>query len=84
MRAAVLRAEQQTRFIVCERRRSRRILDIRAADLQEELAEQRFPFRQLRRRRRGNSSEGRSERSEQSYSAMREQLKIWTYCSCGA
>ena len=29
-------------FFLCERRRSRRILDVRAADLQEEMAEQRF------------------------------------------
>ena len=39
-------------------------LDVRAADLQEELAEQRFSVRQLRRRRR-QPSEHRSERSEQ-------------------
>jgi len=29
-------------FFLSERRRSRRILDVRAADLQEEMAEQRF------------------------------------------
>jgi hypothetical protein len=44
----------------------------RAADLQEEMTEQRFPFHQLRRRRRL-----RSERSEQSItSAMRERPKM--------
>jgi hypothetical protein len=30
------------RSLLCERRRRRRILDVRAADLQEEMAEQRF------------------------------------------
>jgi hypothetical protein len=44
----------------------------RAAGLQEKMTEQRFPFRQLRRRRR-QPSEHRSERSEQLDSAMREQ-----------
>jgi hypothetical protein len=29
-------------FFLCERRRRRWILDVRAADLQEEMAEQRF------------------------------------------
>ena len=41
-RAAVLRRSEQTRFPVWERRRSRRVLDVRAADLQEEMAEQRI------------------------------------------
>jgi hypothetical protein len=35
-RAAHPRRREQTRFIVCERRRSRRVLDVRAA-LQEEM-----------------------------------------------
>ena len=41
--------------------------DVRAADLQEEMAEQRFPFRQLRRRRR--QLQRTSPRSEQSNTA---------------
>jgi hypothetical protein len=45
-----------------------RVLDVRAADLQEEMAEHAFPFRQLRRRWR-QPSEHRSERSEQSTKA---------------
>jgi hypothetical protein len=53
---------------------ARRILDVCAADLQEEMAEQRFPFRQLRRRRR-QPSEHRSERKRaMKQGAMREQL----------
>jgi hypothetical protein len=31
-----------SRSFLCDRRRRRRILDVRAADLQEEMAEQRF------------------------------------------
>ena len=34
--------ERAEALFLCERRRSRRILDVRAADLQEEMAEQRF------------------------------------------
>jgi hypothetical protein len=67
-RAAVLRRRERTRFIVGERRRSRRILDVRAADLQEGWRNNAFPFRQRRRRRR-QPSEHRSERSEQSNTA---------------
>ena len=35
-----------------EERRRHQLPDVRAADLQEEMAEQRFPFRRIRRRRR--------------------------------
>jgi hypothetical protein len=53
--------------------RRRRIRDVRAADLQEEMGKQCFSVRQLRRGRR-QPSEHRRERSEQSNkSAMREQ-----------
>jgi hypothetical protein len=59
-------------FFLCERRRTRRILDVRAADLQEELAEQRFSVPSAPTKT-AAPSEHRSERSEQSkYSAMRE------------
>jgi hypothetical protein len=51
-----------------EEQQQRQILDVRAADLQEEMAEHRFPFRQFRRRRR-QPSEHRRERSEQSHTA---------------
>jgi hypothetical protein len=51
-----------------EEQQQRQILDVRAADLQEEMAEQRFPFRQFRRRRQ-QPSEHRRERSEQSHTA---------------
>src|SRR5215207_7154074 len=44
---------------------SNQVSDVRAADLQEEMRNSAFPFRQLRRRRR-QSSEHRRERSEQS------------------
>ena len=37
-----MQTERAEAFFLCERRRRRRILDVRAADLQEELAEQRF------------------------------------------
>ena len=52
---------------------SPRIRDVRAADLQEEMAGQRFSDRQIRRRRRQHS-EHRSERSEQAikHCVMRE------------
>jgi hypothetical protein len=72
-RAAARRRREQRRSFLCEPRRRRRILDVRAADLQEEMAEHAFPFRQLRRRRR-HPSEHRCERSEQSDRArLREQ-----------
>jgi hypothetical protein len=35
--------ERADAFFLCERRRRRRILDVRAADLQEEMTEQRLP-----------------------------------------
>ena len=35
-------AERAETLFLCKRRRRRRILDVRAADLQEELTEQRF------------------------------------------
>ena len=41
-RAAELRRSERTRFSVRTRRRSRRVLDVCAADLQEEMAGQRF------------------------------------------
>jgi hypothetical protein len=70
------RSEPKTpasRSSLYEGRRRQRILDVRAADLQEEMANQCFRFRQLRRRRR-QPDEHRRERSEQSNkSAMREQ-----------
>ena len=61
------------RAIRCERRR-RRILDVRAADLQEEMAEQRFsvpsaPTKTVATQR----TSQRAERAIE-YSAMREQL----------
>jgi hypothetical protein len=63
------------RAIRCERRRSRRILDVRAADLQEEMAEQRFsvppdPTKTA-------AAQRTSQRAERAikHSAMREQLK---------
>ena len=66
--------ERAEAFVLCEGRQRRRILDVRAADLQEEIAEHAFLFRQLRRRRR-QPSEHRRERSEQSNTArLREQL----------
>jgi hypothetical protein len=60
------------RFL-CERRRSRRILDVRAAELQEEVAEQRFsvpPFPTKTAAPQRTSQ--RAEASNQQ-SAMREQ-----------
>jgi hypothetical protein len=61
-----------TRFSFREERRRHQLPDVRAADLQEEMAEHAFPFRQIRRRRR-QPSEHRSERSERSETAPREQ-----------
>jgi len=62
-------------FFLCERRRRRRILDVRAAGLQEEMAEQRlsvltFPTKTA-------ATQRTSQRAERAikYSAMREQLK---------
>jgi hypothetical protein len=49
----------------CERRRRRRILDVRAADLQEEMAEQRFSVPSAATKT-AATSEHRRERSEQS------------------
>jgi hypothetical protein len=51
-------------LLLCERRRSRRILDVRAADLQEEMAEQRFSVLPDPTKT-AATSEHRSERSEQ-------------------
>jgi hypothetical protein len=41
-RAAARRRREQRRCFLCERQRRRRILDVRAADLEEEMVEQRF------------------------------------------
>ena len=69
------RHEPPTRVNGCERRKSRRrILDVRAADLQEEWRNNAFPFRQLRQD--GGTSEHRASGSEQiEHSAMREQQR---------
>jgi hypothetical protein len=69
------RRSAQTRRFVCERRRPRRILDVRAADLQEKLTEQRFsdppaPTKTAATQR----TSPRAERAIK-HSAIREQLK---------
>ena len=54
-RAAVLRRRVRSRFSSANDDVGG-APDVRAADLQEEMAEQRFPFRQIRRRRRQPSN----------------------------
>ena len=73
LRASANRAllRNQTPSACCERRR--RILDVRAADLQEEMTNNAFPFRQLRRRRRQPSEHRRERQRAIKRSAMREQ-----------
>jgi hypothetical protein len=63
-------------------RRSWRILDVRAADLQEEMADQRFWFRQLRRRRR-QSSERRNQITRDARAAPKKSNRIDAYLVCG-
>jgi hypothetical protein len=72
-RAAERRRSEPTCSFVGERRRRRRVHDVRAADLQEEMAEQRFsvppdPTKTA-------AAERTSQRAERAikYSAMREQ-----------
>jgi hypothetical protein len=59
---------------LCERQRRRRILDVRAADLQEELAEQRFSVPpDLTKTAATQRTSERAERAIE-HGAMREQL----------
>jgi hypothetical protein len=70
---AAWRRSDERRSFLSERGRQRRILDVRAADLQEEMAEQRSSV-PPNTTKTAAISEHRSERSEQSkHSAMREQ-----------
>ena len=64
-RATARRRSEQRRSFLCERRRLRRILDVRAADLQEEMPEQRFSVPSATTKT-AATSEHRSERSAQS------------------
>jgi hypothetical protein len=68
-----MQTERAEAFFLCERRR-RRILDVRAADLQEEMAEQRFSV--LAAPTTTAAAQRTSPRAERTiqYSAMREQL----------
>jgi hypothetical protein len=74
-RAAVLRMSERRRCFLCERRRSRRILDVRAADLQEKMAEQRFSVPSA------SAEDGGIQRTSQraeraiKHARLREQLK---------
>ena len=65
--AAVVRRSERKCFPLCGRQRRRRILDVRAADMQEEMAEQ--PSVPSAPTKTAAHSEHRSERSEQSHTA---------------
>jgi hypothetical protein len=67
--------EKRAAAFLCGRRRRRRILDVRAADLQEEMAEQRFSV--LSAPTKTAAIERTSQRAKRAikYSAMREQLQ---------
>jgi hypothetical protein len=59
---------------LCERRRRRRILDVRAADLQEEMAEQRFSVPSAPTKTAATKRTSQRAKRAIKYSAMREQL----------
>ena len=75
-RAAARRRSERRRSFLCERRRRRRILDVRAADLQDELTEQRFSVPSAPTKT--AATQRTSQRAERAIkqSAMREQLSI--------
>ncbi len=67
---------------VCERRRRRRTRDVRAADLQDEMAEQRFSVSPAPTKT--AAAKRTSQRAERAirHSAMREQRKIQRRLRC--
>ena len=72
-RADVLRRSERTCFSVCERRRSRRVPDVRAADLQEEMTEQRFSVSSAPTKTAATQRTSMRAKRAIKYSAMREQ-----------
>ena len=67
------RSERRRSFL-CERRRRRRTPDVRAADLQEETAEQRFSVPPAPTKTAGNLANIAASGASNQQSAMREQL----------
>ena len=74
---AMCKERERRRSFLCERRRSRRIRDVRAADLQEEMAEQRFSVPQIRRRRRHSTNIAASGASIKHSAIVRAALNKW-------
>jgi hypothetical protein len=66
--AAVVRRSERKCFPLCGRQRRRRILDVRAADMQEEMAEQLFRSVSSDEDR-GNTANIAASGSEQSHTA---------------
>ena len=69
-----MQTERAEAFFLCERRRRRRILDVRAADLQEEMTEQRFSVLAAPTKTAATQRTSPQAELTMQYSAMREQL----------
>jgi hypothetical protein len=67
--------ERAEAFFLCERRRRRRILDVRAADLQEEMTEQRFSVPSDPTKTAATKRTSQRAKRAVKHSAMREQLQ---------
>ena len=70
--------ERAEAFFLCERRRRLRILDVRAADLQEEMTEQRFSVPSDPTKTAATKRTSQRAKRAVKHSAMREQCKIST------
>jgi hypothetical protein len=71
----VMHKERAEAFFLCERRRRQRILDVRAADLQEEMTEQRFSVPSDPTKTAATKRTSQRAKRAVKHSAMREQCK---------